>query len=53
MQQALEGTAGVSKVVMRFDDGEYDVTFDPATTSADALAAVVMGVNKEFKATAK
>jgi copper chaperone CopZ len=51
VRQALEGTAGVTKVEMRFDSGEFDVTFDPAKTSAVALAATV--TEKGWKAAPK
>ena len=51
MRQALAGLAGVSAVEMRFTDGEFDVTFDPAKTNTDAMLAVVE--KKGFEASTK
>lgn len=41
MQRALEGLAGVSKVVMRYDDKAFDVTYDRSKTDVAALTDAV------------
>ncbi|MHC5021261.1 MAG: heavy-metal-associated domain-containing protein [Planctomycetota bacterium] len=51
MKQALEGHAGVTAVTMRFDDKQYDVTFDAAKTNPGALVATVKEAG--FEASAK
>ena len=41
MKAALSGVAGVSKVEMRFEAGEFDVTYDPSKAKpADLTGAV-------------
>lgn len=41
MQAALAGVAGVNKVEMRFEAGEFDVTYDPSKAKPDDLTAAV------------
>lgn len=38
---------------MRFDDGEFDVTYNPAQTNPLELVAAVEGLKKGFTVTSK
>jgi copper chaperone CopZ len=47
VQRALEGLAGVKKVVMRYEDKAFDVTYDPAKIDPARLCEAVEAVGFE------